>query len=100
MRCKQWIFDMDGTLTDSMTTVWRQAPIAMLEHFGCQARPGLRQVLLSLTIPQAADYLRQEYGLPLDEAGYTRLLRQEVNRLYQTVELKPGVREIDRKSVV
>ena len=25
MRCKQWIFDMDGTLTDSMTVVprWR-----------------------------------------------------------------------------
>ncbi|MDQ9743119.1 HAD hydrolase-like protein, partial [Acinetobacter baumannii] len=32
--------------------------------------------------------------LPMDEAGYTRLLRQEVNRLYQTVELKPGVREM------
>ncbi len=88
MRCKQWIFDMDGTLTDSMTTVWRQAPIAMLEHFGCQARPGLRETLLSMTIPQAAEYLHQEYGLPMDEAGYTRLLRQEVNHLYQTVELK------------
>lgn len=25
MRCKQWIFDMDGTLTDSMTVVWRGA---------------------------------------------------------------------------
>ena len=22
MHCKQWIFDMDGTLTDSMTVVW------------------------------------------------------------------------------
>lgn len=94
MRCKQWIFDMDGTLTDSMTTVWRQAPIAMLEHFGCQARPGLRKTLLSMTIPQAAEYLHQEYGLPMDEVGYTRLLRQEVNHLYQTVELKPGVREM------
>ncbi len=26
MHCKQWIFDMDGTLTDSMTVVWENAP--------------------------------------------------------------------------
>ena len=26
MHCKQWIFDMDGTLTDSMTVVWEGAP--------------------------------------------------------------------------
>lgn len=25
MHCKQWIFDMDGTLTDSMTVVWEGA---------------------------------------------------------------------------
>ena len=25
MNCKQWIFDMDGTLTDSMTAVWETA---------------------------------------------------------------------------
>ena len=32
MRCKQWIFDMDGTLTDSMTVVWRGAPLALLQR--------------------------------------------------------------------
>ena len=26
MHCKQWIFDMDGTLTDSMTVVWEGDP--------------------------------------------------------------------------
>ena len=26
MHCKQWIFDMDGTLTDSMTVVGRVPP--------------------------------------------------------------------------
>ena len=29
MNCKQWIFDMDGTLTDSMTAVWETAPLAL-----------------------------------------------------------------------
>ena len=26
MHCNNWIFDMDGTLTDSMTVVWEAAP--------------------------------------------------------------------------
>ena len=28
MHCKQWIFDMDGTLTDSMVVVW--VPLLLL----------------------------------------------------------------------
>ena len=28
MHCRQWIFDMDGTLTDSMGVVWEGAPDA------------------------------------------------------------------------
>ena len=39
MRCKQWIFDMDGTLTDSMTVVWRGAwptvPATSSENTAC-----------------------------------------------------------------
>ena len=34
MRCKQWIFDMDGTLTDSMTVVWQGAPLELLRRYG------------------------------------------------------------------
>ena len=33
MHCKQWIFDMDGTLTDSMTVVWEGAPDALLRRY-------------------------------------------------------------------
>ena len=29
MHRKQWIFDMDGTLTDSMTVVWQGCCAAM-----------------------------------------------------------------------
>ena len=34
MHCKQWIFDMDGTLTDSMGVVWEGAPDALLRRYG------------------------------------------------------------------
>ena len=34
MHCNNWIFDMDGTLTDSMTVVWEGAPDALLARYG------------------------------------------------------------------
>ena len=46
MHRKQWIFDMDGTLTDSMTVVWQGAPLELLRRYGREARPGIHDVLL------------------------------------------------------
>ena len=46
MHCKQWIFDMDGTLTDSMTVVWEGAPDALLRRYGRTPRGDLRATLL------------------------------------------------------
>ena len=40
MHCKQWIFDMDGTLTDSMVVVWEGAPEALLARFGQEQLSG------------------------------------------------------------
>ena len=45
MHCKQWIFDMDGTLTDSMTVVWEGAPDALLRRYGRTPRGDLRATL-------------------------------------------------------
>ena len=72
MHCKQWIFDMDGTLTDSMTVVWEGAPDALLRRYGRTPRGDLRATLLNMGMQEGAQYLIREYGL--------------------TVELKPGVR--------
>ena len=94
MRCKQWIFDMDGTLTDSMVTVWENAPLALLERFGRTPEPHLHDILLPLGLRESAEYLISHYQLPLDEAGYVTALRQTVAQLYETVGLKPGVREL------
>ena len=78
---------MDGTLTDSMTTVW-QAPIAMLEHFGSAHPPCGKRCEHNPPGGGNPPGVRPAYG----RAGYTRLLGQEVNRLY-LVEVK-GVREM------
>ena len=92
MHCSQWIFDMDGTLTDSMTVVWEGAPDALLRRYGRTPRADLRATLLSMGMQEGARYLIREYDLPLTEESYFAVMREVIAELYETVELKPGVR--------
>lgn len=94
MRCKKWIFDMDGTLTDSMEHVWRRAPEVLLERFGREAKPDLQEIMLSMDVRDSAEYLIKEYELPLDDEAYWKKIDEIVPELYRTVELKTGVKEM------
>ena len=94
MNCNQWIFDMDGTLTDSMTAVWENAPLALLRRYGRTPRAALRSTLLSMGMADGAQYLIREYALPLRPEDYFGVMRSVIAELYETVELKPGVREL------
>ena len=94
MRCKQWIFDMDGTLTDSMTVVWQGAPLALLQRYGRTPKADLNDVLLTMGMADGARYLIREYDLPLTEAEYYDVMRDVIAQLYETVDLKPGVRTL------
>lgn len=93
MRRRQWIFDMDGTLTDSMGAVWYNVPEAMLRRFGREPKPGLHQTLLDMDLADSPEYIIREYSLPIDMPAYWQLMRDIVPELYKTVELKPGVRQ-------
>ena len=94
MHRKQWIFDMDGTLTDSMTVVWQGAPLELLRRYGRTARPGIHDVLLSMGMVEGAEYLIRTYDLPLTLRDYEPAMRQVIRDLYKKVELQPGVREM------
>ena len=93
MHCKQWIFDMDGTLTDSMVVVWEGAPEALLARFGRTPKADLHETLLTMGMEDGAQYLIREYALPLDRNGYLDVMREVIAQLYEKVELKPGVRD-------
>ena len=93
MHCKQWIFDMDGTLTDSMTVVWEGAPDALLARYGRTPKSDLHKTLLTMGMEDGAQYLIREYALPLDRNGYLDVMREVIAQLYEKVELKPGVRD-------
>ena len=92
MHCNNWIFDMDGTLTDSMVVVWEGAPEALLARFGRTPKADLHETLLTMGMEDGAQYLIREYALPLDRNGYLDVMREVIAELYETVELKPGVR--------
>ena len=78
MHCKQWIFDMDGTLTDSMVVVWEGAPEALLARFGRTPKADLHETLLTMGMEDGAQYLIREYALPLDRNGYLDVMREVI----------------------
>jgi len=94
MHCSQWIFDMDGTLTDSMTVVWEGAPDALLARYGRTPKSDLHKTLLTMGMADGAAYLIREYDLPLKMEDYNDVMWDVITKLYETVELKPGVREL------
>jgi HAD superfamily hydrolase (TIGR01509 family) len=60
--------------------------------YGRTPRGDLRATLLNMGMQEGAQYLIREYGLPLTEESYFSVMREVIAELYETVELKPGVR--------
>ena len=57
------IFDMDGTLLDSMF-YWNQVPADCLRQiYGKEPKPDLMDRLKVMTLHQGCDWVRREYGL-------------------------------------
>ena len=64
MKISGAIFDMDGTLLDSMK-IWESVAQEYLMSMGKTPRDGLRDILWPMSLVQAADYLRVNYDLNL-----------------------------------
>ena len=92
MSIKAFIFDMDGTLLDSMA-VWRAMGPVVLEHFGYPIDEELRQRLPYMS-SAVTSRLIEEAGICDYDTAFNEFLRlMEIN--YATcVGLKPGVREL------
>lgn len=88
------IFDLDGTLTDSMY-VWDRLPEELVRQFGGHPAPGLSHTLRSMSSPQAADYLIRTYRLPATPQQLMDAMEDLADREYrERVPLKPGVRTL------
>ena len=88
------IFDMDGTLLDSMW-IWGDVAIEYLKKHGKTPKPGLREELQTLNTTEEAQYYIDEYDvdLPVDEVikGRDDMM---LEFLLTDVELKKGVKEV------
>ena len=94
MNIKSAIFDMDGTLTDSMH-VWRNLGNLYLESKGIVPEPEMQEKVLTLTMMEAAEYMKQRYGLQGEPEPIVKEVFQLIEGFYRTeVQEKPGVRRI------
>lgn len=88
------IFDMDGSLVDSMW-VWKDIDIQYLGRFGLTIPDDLQQKIEGMSFTETAVYFKERFAL----ADSVEQIKEDWNRMawdnYRTrVMLKPGAREL------
>ena len=91
MRLDGAIFDLDGTLLDSMF-IWDTIGEDYLRSLGLEPRDGLREAFKTMSLYQAACFYQREYQVP----GTTEEIMAGVNGMIEhfyrdEVQVKPGV---------
>lgn len=85
------IFDLDGTLLDSLPA-WDRLGVNYLLSRGCQPRADLREAMKPLDLYQCALYFQREYGVsgPVQEImdGINNMIAKDYE---EHLPLKPGV---------
>ena len=85
------IFDLDGTLTDSMY-IWLKAPGDLVRRYGGNPPEDLSQALKEMGRREAAEYLRRRFSLPATPEELMDTLNDLVTEEYRSrVPMKPGV---------
>ena len=88
------IFDVDGTLLDSMV-IWENLGKEYLKSVGAVPRDDLRDALRPLSCSQSAHYMKNEYSLPFSVQKITNDIKAMISEFYNhEAKLKEGVREL------
>ena len=87
------IFDLDGTLLDSMF-IWDSIGEEYLRSLGKEPHEDLKETFMTLTLEEAAEYYREHYGVTLSVKEIVDGVNAMVEQTYRTkVTLKPGISE-------
>ena len=94
MRIRGAIFDVDGTLLDSMF-IWDTIGEAYLRSIGYQPKENLNETFKNMSLHQAAHYYQTEYGVTQSIDEIMDGVNAMLERYYRfEVPLKPGVAEL------
>lgn len=90
---KAVIFDLDGTLVDSMW-MWKKIDIEYLGRFGIEVPDGLQKAIEGFSFSETAAYFKERFQIPdsLEQikADWNRMAREKYEK---EVPLKPGAAE-------
>lgn len=90
MKLRGAVFDLDGTLTDSMY-IWSQAPRALVRQYGGDPPEDLSRELKRMGRREASAYLKERFCLPCTVEALMEGLNALVTEEYRSrVPMKPG----------
>lgn len=93
MSFKAAIFDMDGTLLDSMH-VWQQVDDAFFADHGMTTPPDYAAAISGMSFQQTAEYTKQRFSFPETTRHIMTTWKVYAERQYrEQVQLKPGAAE-------
>ena len=96
-KIKAAIFDLDGTILDSMP-MWMTCGERYILSLGKKPETGLGEKLLSLSMKEGADYLRKNYGLKFsDEEIYSGVDAVLEKSYAKEVQFKKGAADFLQK---
>ncbi len=91
------IFDLDGTLLDSMF-IWDTVGEEYLRSLGKEPRGDLKETFMTLTLEEAAEYYRGHYGVTLSVEQIVNGVNKMIEDFYRnTVPLKNGTADFLEK---
>lgn len=87
------IFDVDGTLLDSMM-IWEEAGVRYLNGIKVKPEDDLSKILFPMTLEEGAAYMKSRYGLPFSgEEIIAGVLGTVKEFYYHEARLKEGAKE-------
>lgn len=89
---KGYIFDMDGTLIDSMSMICGMDR-HIFEKLGLEFTEEAEHVMKYIPLGESAKYIKSSFDTPYTENEITRVLMDTMTEGYLTVERKKGVLE-------
>lgn len=95
---KAYVFDMDGTLADSMTAVWGKLPLQFLDERNIPYPNDLLKKVIALGVPGLVKYYKEHFGVQGTEEEIYDWSIQTGKPYYENViPAKPFVKELLQK---